>query len=67
MTLEEALDATRKRMVIQALQEHGGHITHAAAALDVDRGTVHRLMREHRLTVARSVIRTATVSEKDVA
>ena len=48
-------DLTHQR-VQAALEEAQGNVTAAARLLSRDRTTVHRFMRDHRITVRRQVI-----------
>jgi transcriptional regulator of acetoin/glycerol metabolism len=44
-----SLDDAEKQMVLRALRNHGGNVTHAAADLGISRRTLHRKINEYGL------------------
>jgi DNA-binding NtrC family response regulator len=49
---EKTLERLEKEFLEQALEEHGGNVSHAAKALGVHRSTLQRFMRKHNLPSA---------------
>lgn len=61
MTRAEYLDSVDRAFIQNALVAHDGHVVNAAAAIDVNRTHMHKLIRQYKLNAIRPPVRTANL------